>query len=215
MNKKQLLLPMLACFLPVLAGVLLYEVLPEQLPIHWNSAGEIDDYGHKAAVLFGFPVFFMLMEAVLYGALTTDPKKMNQSQKLKSLSLWLLPVTEVIVLFLTITSVLEYEVNVVSMICLFMGALFVIVGNYLPKCKQNYTMGYRIPWALQDTDNWNKTHRLAGYLWMLEGVVLIIVTLLVREALVLAGVMAVLIILFVVPVIYSYCLYKRKNNTCD
>ena len=86
-----------------------------------------------------------------------------------------------------------------------------IAGNYLPKCKQNYTMGYRIPWALQDTDNWNKTHRLAGYLWMLEGVVLIIVTLLVREALVLAGVMAVLIILFVVPVIYSYCLYKRKK----
>lgn len=215
MNKKQLLLPMLACFLPVLVGVFLYDALPEQLPIHWNSAGEIDDYGHKAAVLFGFPLFFMFMEAVVYGAFTTDPKKVNQPHKLKVLFLWLLPVTEVIVLFVTITSAWEYEVDVVSIICLFMGVIFMIVGNYLPKCKQNYTMGYRISWALQDMDNWNKTHRLAGYLWILGGILLIILTLLVRKTLVLAGVTVGLIILFFIPVIYSYSLYKKKNNMRD
>lgn len=215
MNKKRLLFPMVICLLPALVGAFLYNELPEQLPIHWNGAGEIDDYGSKALVLFGFPIFFMLMELFVYAAFTTDPKRMNQSQKLKSLFLWLLPVTEMMVLLVTITSALGYEVNVVSIICLFVGVLFVIVGNYLPKCKQNYTMGYRIPWALQDEDNWNKTHRLAGYLWLLGGIVLIVLTLLVYETLVLAGVTVALIILFFIPVIYSYLLYRNKNNTRD
>ena len=215
MNKKQLLLPMLICLFPALIGVFLYEKLPEQLPIHWNGAGEIDDYSHKAMVFFGFPIFFMVMELIMYAGISADPKKQNQSPKVKTLCLWLLPVTLLLVYSITVTVALGYEVNVINIICLFLGAVFVIIGNYLPKGKQNYTIGYRIPWTLNDAENWNKTHRLAGYLWIVGGLILIVSALLVHDTVVLPGVTCGLIVLCFVPVAYSFILYRQKNNECN
>ena len=55
-----------------------------------------------------------------------------------------------------------------------MGLVFIIIGNYLPKCKQNYTVGIKLPWTLNSEENWNKTHRLAGYVFMLCGIMQIV-----------------------------------------
>ena len=38
------------------------------------------------------------------------------------------------------------------------GLLFMIIGNYLPKVKQNNTIGIRVVWTLQDEENWSATH---------------------------------------------------------
>jgi uncharacterized membrane protein len=52
-----------------------------------------------------------------------------------------------------------------------MGVLFIFIGNWLPKCKQTYTLGIRLPWTLADEDNWNRTHRFAGPVWVVCGLV--------------------------------------------
>ena len=45
----------------------------------------------------------------------------------------------------------------------------------MPKCRQNYTMGIKLPWTLADEDNWNRTHRMAGYVWTAGGILMLIV----------------------------------------
>ena len=93
------------------------------------------------------------------------------------------------------------------------GVLLIICGNYLPKCRQNYTIGIKLPWTLHDANNWNKTHRMAGYLWIFCGVLLIVraflsVDMLLYDISITAFIFLPLIVL---PVIYSYILYKRSG----
>ena len=82
-----------------------------------------------------------------------------------------------------------------------------IIGNYLPKCKQNYTMGIKIPWTLDNEDNWNKTHRLAGFLWVIGGVLITLNAFLGNEWVFLA----ITLVMTLVPVGYSYLYYKNHK----
>ena len=90
-----------------------------------------------------------------------------------------------------------------------MGLLFVIIGNFLPKARQNYTIGIKIPWTLDNENNWNRTHRLAGYLWMACGMFFIIMALigLGRTPWIL-GIFGLMVL---VPCIYSYVLHVKYN----
>ena len=90
-----------------------------------------------------------------------------------------------------------------------LGLLFLIIGNYLPKARQNYTIGIKIPWTLANEENWNRTHRLAGYLWMICGI-LMIFNCLTRfvPAIWLFG---ILLIMVLVPCIYSFWLHAKKG----
>ena len=103
---------------------------------------------------------------------------------------------------------LGHKVDVEIIMPLFMGALFVIIGNYMPKCKQSYTMGIKLPWTLNDEENWNKTHRMAGFLWVIGGVIIMASAFLGSFWLF----FVVLIPMVVVPFVYSYTLYKKKTK---
>ena len=87
------------------------------------------------------------------------------------------------------------------------GILFVVIGNYLPKTKQSYTMGIKLPWTLASEENWNRTHRLAGFLWVIGGILLILLTLL--RLWNTWTFLLVIIPMSVVPMIYSYLLYRK------
>ena len=82
--------------------------------------------------------------------------------------------------------------------------MFIIIGNYLPKARQNYTIGIKIPWTLANEENWNRTHRLAGYLWMICGILMILISL---TRFVPAE---WLLIMVLVPCIYSFWLHAEK-----
>jgi uncharacterized membrane protein len=92
---------------------------------------------------------------------------------------------------------------------LLIGLLFIIIGNYLPKARQNYTIGIRIPWTLANEENWNRTHRLAGYLWMICGVLMILLCL--TRLLPAPWTVGLLLIMVLVPCGYSYWLHARKG----
>ena len=81
-----------------------------------------------------------------------------------------------------------------------------IIGNYMPKTKQSYTMGIRLPWTLHSEENWNRTHRLAGFLWVLGGLYFIVMSFVGWTP---AGFLIPLAVMVLVPTVYSYVLYKR------
>ncbi|MBR5756153.1 MAG: SdpI family protein, partial [Firmicutes bacterium] len=106
---------------------------------------------------------------------------------------------------------LGYRMNITFCMMLFLGAVFTIVGNYLPKARQNYTVGIRTPWTLEDEDNWNRTHRLAGFLWVAAGLLTIVLTLLGFTNVWLT--LGMIIAASIIPIIYSYAIGRNKNKT--
>ncbi|MDF2944093.1 MAG: putative rane protein [Herbinix sp.] len=204
----QLILSILFCLIPFIISAAFYEQLPEQVAIHFNFNGDPDNYAPRLFVAFGVPLLMFCLNLYNWFMLENDPKKANSSKALKRLSKWLIPLTAVIMQTALTSYAIGFTFDWSFYVLLLVGIVVVILGNYLPKCKQNYTVGIKLPWTLNDNDNWNKTHRISGYIWILGGFVLILNAFVKIEWL--PGV--VIAILVLTPVIFSFLLYKKKLN---
>ena len=112
---------------------------------------------------------------------TADPKHKNIDGKPLALVLWICPLISLLVNGVVYITALGIAINVLMVFGLFLGCLFVVIGNFLPKCRQSYTLGIKLPWTLNDEDNWNRTHRFAGRLWTVGGLLVIVTAFLGNE----------------------------------
>ena len=204
-NLKLLILTSILTLLPILAGVVLWNQLPEQMPTHWNAAGEVDGWSSKPFAVFGLPLILVAAQWLCVLATTTDPKRQNHSEKIYHLVFWIMPVLSIVLHAVTYLTVLGVGVRIEMVMPIFMGLLFVIIGNYLPKCKQSYTIGIKIPWTLNNEENWNKTHRFAGWMWTFCGVAIMLTGFLGSFWILLT----IALLMVIVPVVYSYILHRR------
>ena len=202
---KILIIASAIILLPVLAGVILWNQLPEQMPSHWNAAGEIDGWSSKPFVVFGLPLILLAAQWLCVAGTAADPKKDNHPDKVLHLVFWVIPVLSVLLFSVTYAVALGKDVRVEVVMPVFIGLVLAIVGNYLPKCKQNYTIGIKIPWTLNSEENWNRTHRFAGRLWLVGGII-IMLTGFFSGFWVFLGI--VLLMAFA-PFIYSYMLHRK------
>lgn len=204
-NLKILIVTSVIILLPILGGILLWNQLPEQIPSHWNVQGEIDGWLPKAAVVFGMPFFMLLIQWVGVFATLSDPKRTNHSGKILHLVFWLVPAIDLLLSAVVYFTAMGEDVRVETILPILMGVLFVAIGNYFPKCRQNYTIGIKIPWTLHSEENWNKTHRLAGFVWVLGGILMIIGGFFGQFILTLIAILPMTLI----PVVYSYILHRK------
>ncbi|MBQ7050098.1 MAG: SdpI family protein [Firmicutes bacterium] len=207
-NKGILIITSIIMLIPVVIGLLLWNQLPAQVPSHWGINGEIDGWSSKAFVVFGLPVLLLAIHWVCVIASSADPSSKNYHPKMLTLVLWICPVLSLILNSLVYATALGYSLNIEIIMPLLVGLMFVIVGNLLPKCRQSYTMGIKLPWTLASEENWNKTHRLGGKVWVIGGV-LTMATAFLGSFWVL---LAVLIIMVAVPTIYSYRYYAKYEK---
>ena len=171
---KNLIITTIVTLLPMLAGVILWNKLPEQFPIHFNAAGEVDGWSSKVFGVFGLPLILVAFQWLCgLGSLKLDPKAENLESKVFSLVLGIIPVLSVVLNALVYCTALGMDMNVQIIMPLLIGLLMVIIGNWLPKCKHSYTLGIKLPWTLADEENWNRTHRFAGPVWVACGVVIV------------------------------------------
>ncbi len=207
-SKAKLIITSVLTLIPVLAGVILWDKLPETMVTHWGVGNTPDGFSSKAMAVFGLPLILLAVHWVCLFAAKADPKSKNINSRMLDLVLWICPVLSVVLGTVTYSYSLGHEVNVQAVVTIIVGVMFVIVGNYLPKCKQSYTMGIKLPWTLSDEENWNKTHRLAGKLWVACGIVMLVMSFVPGIA-----VMAVtLAFAVIIPTVYSYMLYRKKKN---
>ena len=204
-NLKVLILTSVIILLPILAGVILWNQLPEQIPSHWNAAGEIDGWSSKPFAIFGLPLILLAMQWLCVAGTFADPKRNNHSGKILHLVLWIIPVLNAVLSVLTYAAAMGKDVQMEVVMPVFIGLVLAIVGNYLPKCKQNYTIGIKIPWTLNSEENWNKTHRFAGRLWVVCGLV-IMLTGFFGGFWIFLGVVLLMVL---APFIYSYVLHRK------
>ena len=204
-NWKTLLITSLLILLPALAGIVLWDQLPEQIPTHWNPSGEVDRWSSKAFAIFGLSGILLAAQWLCTLGTRADPKKDNHPQKILHLVLWIIPVISNLLYAITYAVALGKEVRIEVIMPVFMGLLFAIIGNYLPKCKQNYTIGIKIPWTLNSEENWNRTHRFAGRLWVVCGIV-IMLTGFFGGFWIFFGIVLAMVI---APFLYSYLLHRK------
>ena len=204
-NLKILIITSIIILLPMVAGLVLWNRLPEQVPIHWDAEGEVDGWASRPVAVFVPSAMMLALQWLCVVVTSADPKKQNHPEKVKVLVFWLIPVITVFISALMYVSALGVSVRVETLMPILLGLVFVAIGNYMPKCKQNYTIGIKIPWTLASEENWNRTHRLAGWVWVGGGVVMLLLGFLGIFWLTLVPV----IIMVAVPLIYSYILHKK------
>lgn len=204
-NLKTLVITSLVILLPVLAGVILWNQLPDQMPSHWNLSGEIDGWSSKAFAVFGMPLIMLAFQWICALGTGADPRKGNHSDKVVTLVLWMIPVISTVLHVITYMVALGNEVRVEVIMPVLIGLILAVVGNYLPKCKQNYTIGIKLPWTLNSEENWNKTHRFAGWLWTICGLAIILTGFL-GGFWIFFGIMLIMVL---APMLYSYLLHRK------
>ncbi|MGI5959716.1 MAG: SdpI family protein [Massiliimalia sp.] len=196
---------------PMILSLALYSRLPAEMVTHWGINNEPNGYSSKEFACFGIPAVLFLLTIIVNVAIKIDPKSenINRSQEMKLLGRWFIVVVSNVTQGMILALNLGHSINVGFWITLMVGILFTLMGNYMPKCKFNYTMGIRTPWTLADEEIWVKTHRFGGRLWTICGVLLI-----------LCGIFSLNVLFFLViaamalvPIVYSYYLYHQKKNT--
>lgn len=213
MNLKKELPIIGIVLLPFVYLAIIWNKLPQKVPVHWNIHGEIDRYGEKTEMIL-IPVLLPLLVYLIFLVVPKiDPKnKLNKmGNKLHSLKFVLTTLMSGLALFLIFSAQHQNFTNP-NLIFVFVGLMYLVFGNYFKTIKANYFIGIRTPWTLESETVWKETHRLAGKLWLAGGLLVII------SALFLDDKMNVLIffiitgIITLVPAVYSYFIFKKENK---
>jgi len=205
-NNRMIVLTALLCLVPIAFGLILWDALPDPMPTHFGPDNRPDGWSSKPFAVFGLPLIIMALHLACVFGTRSDPKYANISGKIMGLVLWICPAISILCGGLMYAVALGHELNVGLYLMLLIGVVFVVAGNYLPKSRQNYTVGIKIPWTLSDVENWNATHRFAGRLWMAAGVV-ILATAWLEQVWVF---LPIVVLMVIAPVAYSYLFYRRK-----
>lgn len=207
-NKWTLVLTSLIILIPIAVGLVLWDRLPDPMPMHWNINGEVDNWGSKSTVVIMLPLFLLAIH--WFGVLVTgaDPKNKNIHGKPLQLMFWICPFISVLVCTLVYAFSLGHSLSVEILMPLLLGGMFLVIGNYLPKCKRNYSMGIKVPWALESDENWNATHRFGGKVWVIGGALIMATSFLGNFILF----FVLTIVMVLAPTLYSYLYYKKHKN---
>ena len=205
--KPTIIFTTILTLLPMVAGVIFWEQLPQQVAIHFNAAGEPDGWASKTMAVLGLPVFLTAIHLLCLFITAHDPKKQNISGVMKTLTLWICPFISWLGMAMTIGFALEAVGNITPIVCVVLGILFMVIGNFLPKCLPSYTVGIKLPWTLADEGNWRYTHRIGGFCFMAAGFITLVGGIfgaiwVVAPALILAA---------IVPAVASFLYYKKNG----
>jgi uncharacterized membrane protein len=179
----------LVCLLPLVFSAVVYADLPDQVAIHFNAAGEPDNYAPKAFAAFGLPLLLTLLNVVMQIGLKADPKR-DPKERIYHISRWLIAPLNLFLSPLTLLIAMGKPIEVERVVPMGFSILFLIIGNYLPKCKQNYTIGIKLPWTLASIVF------IIGLLLNLDAVPLFFVG---------------LPLLAIAPTVYSFLLFRKEQ----
>lgn len=208
-NKWKLIFSSIVILLPILFGLIFWNELPEQMITHWGIDGSADGFSNRYFAVFILPIFILIIHWLcIFFTAVVDPKNKNQNNEVFGLVIWITPIILLFTNGIIYATAFGKEFSPYLVTSLFVGSVFVIIGNYLPKCKHNYTIGIKVKWTLENEENWNATHRFGGKVWVIGGLIIIISSLL-PETFIPFVMVSSIFILVIIPVGYSY-LYHRK-----
>jgi len=207
----------LLLFAPVAYLIVVWKKLPDTVPMHFDHHGNPDRYGNKAE-LWATAAIMTIAGIGTYLLITNihriDPKRYarEMQDKYDKIAATVVIFLSAIHFFIILSAEKGHIVFGSGLILAAVSVLLAVLGNYMYNIKPNYFVGIRIPWTLENEDNWKKTHNLAGRLWFTGGILMAILTALLPST---AGVIVFftgIVILTIIPVVYSYRIFVRSKN---
>jgi uncharacterized membrane protein len=198
---------------PVVFMLVVWNRLPDNLPLHWDIEGKIDRNGPK----YVFALINICLYLLLIVIPKIDPRKKNYTifsasyYKLRLIFTTFFSLLFFVVLYNAVYSGIEFD-KMLPVSCLF---LFAAIGNYFGIIRSNYFIGVRTPWTLNNDEVWKKTHLLAARLFVYGGILGGIICLFLDKPYSQCFAIAVFAVLILIPVVYSYVYYQKvvKNNS--
>lgn len=219
MQSKSLLkhLPLIfLCLLPIGYLLIIWNNIPEQVVMRFNYKGEPTVYQDKLSLL-GIMIFMTFINIGVYLLVSNihkiDPKRAKAGQseafyKIAAGTVVFMSILSIIIIFSsTNPSNMIWQKAMVPL----MGALFTFLGNIMYNVKPNYFVGIRIPWTMNDEDNWKKTHRIGGRLWFIGGIFIILAGLALPIYWANIAMQVILAIIVIIPIAYSFMLFKNNK----
>jgi uncharacterized membrane protein len=210
--KKEL--PLIGIVLaPFVYLVIIWNMLPEKIPTHWNFKGEIDKWGDKYSLI----VLLFLLPVLTYVLMLVVPK-IDPKKKIELMGGKYYQLKFILVLF---TSALAFIILYVTknqsmsssnLIFIPIGVLFIALGNYFKVIQPNYFIGIKTPWTLESKEVWKLTHALAGKLWIAGGLLIVIACLTVNENYFVYVFLGITAIISLIPVAFSYFKFKELKQ---
>jgi len=202
---------------PFVYGALIFPNLPSQIPTHFNIEGKADAWGGPSSIFIG-PGIMGAVSIFVYVLMSNlksiDPKKYDEANDALYSNFAVLTVAFLSMLSLIIiySSTNADQLNVGKLILPLVGLSFAGLGWYMPKFKQNYFVGFKLPWTLENVDNWNETHKVASKYWIYGGLFQAAVTLVLPMKFGLIGFMLATAVMVIVPAVFSYRMFKNGNQ---
>ena len=215
-STKNLVLALLLIAAPFAYASYVYPSLPDTIPIHFNIKGEADAYGGKDSIFLGpgiMAVVGLFVFLLLSNIKSLDPirYKAADDSSYKKFALFTVAFLSMIS-FIIIFSVSNHSIDIGKLLLPAIGLAFAGFGWYMPKLHQNYFAGFKLPWTLENEDNWNETHKLAGKIWKYGGLAQAIAALLLPNIAGFIVFFSITLIMVVVPSVFSYRMFKRGNT---
>ena len=210
-NKKYWLITSAITLVPIALGLFLWNQLPDRLPTHFGVDGAADGWSGKGFAVFGLPLMMLFFHIVIFFATRLDKQNRGHNEKVMNLVGLIFPVMSIVNSAIIYTHAMDLELNLSMLLFPMLGLLFIAVGNWLPKIKQNSTLGIKIKWTLYNEENWNRTHRFAGFIWVIGGVIFCLMGFVAEKALLFLLPLEV-ILLAVVPMVYSWNLARKQKQ---
>ena len=167
--------PMSVVILAILVSVAVYPRLPDQVPTHWDMQGNVNDYSSRFVGAFLLPIIMLGIWGLMRVVPTIDPRRANYDKmrgaydRVVNATLTMLLVVHVIV----VAMMLGAPFSLTRVLPALLGGLFIVIGNVLPQARPNWFFGIRTPWTLSDDRVWRRTHRIAGYLFVACGLLMV------------------------------------------
>lgn len=207
-NKWKILLTTLIILIPIPVGCMLWNRLPDTVATHFGVDNAANGWSSKPFAVFGIPGMMAALHLFCLIVTSMDPKQKNIGKKPLGILFWILPCMSLLMSTVIYGNALDVKMDVGFLVCLFMGIFLVIMGNVLPKVKQNYSFGIKLPWTLNDSENWKHTNRFGGWCIVVAGIAIIVTSLWHNPwfffGIVFAAVAA--------PMVYSYGYEKRHSR---
>ena len=201
---KILIITGLICLIPMIFGVILYDQLPEQMAVHFGFDNEPNSFAPKEFALFGIPILMFALQ--VFCCIFSDfMEEKKQNKKYITIYKWIIPIIEMVVYLTMLAYGAGIELDMRMIVCITLGIVFTLVGNYMPKTEPN-----KLQMNYIRADFWKKIKRPAGYFFVIIGLAFIISAFLnSMVSLILLGIIIVAAILITIYSIYLF--YKDRK----
>ncbi len=173
-NKWKAIISSIVTLLPILAGLILWDKLPQTMSTHFTTDGIANGFSGKPFAVFGIPLILLALHWVMLIVTSFDRKYKEQHKKITAITFMIVPIISIFIGSIIYAVALGWEAKLEILFPIFLGLLFILMGNYLPKATRNRTFGMRILHTLGNDENWQKTHRLSGILMVITGIITIL-----------------------------------------